>query len=62
MYEKAKNEPVLFPIKHAIVKPQSIDVYNKDTKPRIKQSKMEEEIEEYLDDTYTLTKEINKNK
>ena len=61
IYERAKNEPVLFPIKESIKKPQSLDLYNKDVKPRNMQSKIEEKIEEYLDDTYTLTKQIGKN-
>ena len=62
IYERAKNEPILFPIKQAIKKPQGLEVYNKNKKKRNMQSKLEEQIEEYLDDTYSLTKEINKNK
>ena len=59
IYEKAKKEPVLFPIKQYIVKPQSITIYQKENEKRKEQSKIEKNIEEYLDDTYTLTKEIN---
>ena len=51
---------ILFPIKHLIVKPQSLEIYQEIKGARKLQSKLEEEIEEYLDDTYTLTKEINK--
>ncbi len=62
IYEKAKNEPILFPIRQYIVKPQSMDIYVKNKKPRNMQSKVEREIEKYLEDTYSLTKEINKKK
>ena len=59
VYEKAKGEPILFPIRDQIKKPQSIDIYDKNKKSRTMQSKIEKQIEEYLDDTYLLTKEIN---
>ena len=59
VYEKAKGEPILFPIRDQIRKPQSIDIYDKNKKSRNMQSKIEKQIEEYLDDTYLLTKEIN---
>ena len=61
IYKRAINEPILFPIKQNITKPQSIEIYDKNKKTRKTQSKIEKDIETYLDDTYFLTKEINKN-
>ena len=52
-YEIIKNEPIIFPIKHLIIKPE------KETKNEYKDSKEELEIEKYLNDTYNLTKILN---
>ncbi len=55
-YTIAKEEPMLFPIKQFIEKPE-ITVESKEEK---KDSKKEEMIEEYLNDTYNLTRILNK--
>lgn len=52
-YEKIQNEPILFSIKQAIVKPQN------EVKPEYTETEQEIEIEEYLNDTYNLTKVLN---
>ena len=55
-YKIAKEEPILFSIKQHIKKPETSakgQTINKD-------SKQEEMIEEYLNDTYNLTKILNK--
>lgn len=52
-YEIIKNEPVLFPIKQAIEKPKNT------TKPEYKETEQEKEIDEYLRDTYNLTRLLN---
>ena len=55
-YEIAKKEPTLFPIKKMIEKPIN------ETTPEYKENEQEIEIEEYLNDTYNLTKVLNKQK
>lgn len=55
-YELAKKEPTLFPIKKMIEKTIN------ETTPEYKESEQEIEIEEYLNDTYNLTKILNKQK
>lgn len=55
-YEKIQNEPTLFPIKQSIEKPQE------QTKIEYEESKQEKEIDEYLNDTYNLTKILNRKK
>lgn len=54
-YKVAKEEPILFPIKQYIKKPKQITEGN--TKEETEKEKM---IEEYLNDTYNLTKILNK--
>lgn len=54
-YEIAKEEPILFPIKQYIKKPEQIV----ETKKQ-EETKKEKMIEEYLNDTYNLTKILNK--
>ena len=54
-YEIAKEEPILFPIKQFIKKPKQIV----ETKKQ-EETKKERMIEEYLNDTYNLTKILNK--
>lgn len=55
-YEIAKKEPTLFPIKKMIEKPIN------EATPEYKENEQEIEIEEYLNDTYNLTKILNKQK
>ena len=56
-YDIAKEEPMLFPIKQFIEKPEQT------TKQKeYKESKKEEMIENYLNDTYNLTKIMNMQK
>lgn len=55
-YTIAKEEPMLFPIKQFIKKPETSVEGRKENKD----SKQEEMIEEYLNDTYNLTKILNK--
>ena len=55
-YEIAKKEPTLFPIKKMIEKP-TVEV-----EPEYEETEQELEIEEYLNDTYNLTKVLNKQK
>lgn len=52
-YELIQNEPILFSIKHAILKPQN------EIKPEYEETEQEIEIEAYLNDTYNLTKVLN---
>ena len=54
-YKIAKEEPILFPIKQFIKKPEKIV----ETKIQ-EENKKEKMIEEYLNDTYNLTKILNK--
>lgn len=54
-YKIAKEEPILFPIKQYIKKPEQ----NVETKKQ-EETKKEKMIEEYLNDTYNLTKILNK--
>ena len=54
-YEIAKEEPILFPIKQFIKKPEQIIEAKKQ-----EETKKEKMIEEYLNDTYNLTKILNK--
>lgn len=56
-YEIAREEPMLFSIKQFIEKPKTIV----ETKKQ-EESKTEKMIEEYLNDTYNLTKILNKQK
>ena len=53
-YNKAQTEPIFFPVKAQINKP------TQDIKSEYSESKEELEIEEYLNDTYNLTKTLNK--
>ena len=53
-YNKAQNEPIFFPIKAQINKAEQ------ETKSEYKESQEELEIEEYLNNTYNLTKILNK--
>ena len=55
-YEVARKEPILFPIKQYIVKPQN------EVKNEYEETKQEKEIEAYLKDTYNLTKILNRQK
>ena len=55
-YELSQKEPVLFPIKQLIVKPQN------EIKPEYEETEEEKEIEAYLNDTYNLTKILNSQK
>lgn len=52
-FEIIKKEPIVFPIKHLIIKPE------KETKMEYTETKEEQELEEYLNDTYNLTKILN---
>ncbi len=54
-YTIAKEEPILFPIKQYIKKPEQIV----ETKKQ-EETKKEKMVEEYLNDTYNLTKVLNK--
>ena len=54
-YKIAKEEPILFPIKQFIKKPEQIVEIKKQ-----EETKKEKMIEEYLNDTYNLTKILNK--
>lgn len=54
-YKIAKEEPMLLPIKQFIKKPEQ----TVETKPK-EETKKEKMIEEYLNDTYNLTKILNK--
>lgn len=54
-YKIAKEEPILFPIKQYIKKPE----LKVETKKQ-EENKKEKMIEEYLNDTYNLTKILNK--
>ena len=54
-YEIAKEEPMLFSIKQYIKKPETIVEIKKQ-----EESKTEKMIDEYLNDTYNLTKILNK--
>lgn len=52
LYEKTKNEPILFCLKNQIIKKE-------ETKNENPLSKKEIEIEEYLNNTYNITKKLN---
>lgn len=56
-YEIAKKEPTLFPIKNMIEKP-----IKESEQEEFTENQQELEIEEYLNDTYNLTKVLNKQK
>lgn len=56
VYDIIQNEPVLFSVKHLISKPQE------KIKAEYSETEQELEIEEYLNDTYTLTKMLNSKK
>lgn len=56
-YDIAKEEPILFPIKQFIKKPEQNIEAKKD-----EESKKEKMIEDYLNDTYNLTKILNEQK
>lgn len=51
-YKMAKEEPTFLPIKEKIEAPKE--------EKEIKESRREKEISDYLDDTYNLTKHLNK--
>lgn len=53
-YEISQKEPILFPIKKMIEKPQN------EIKSEYEETEQEKEIEAYLNDTYNLTKILNK--
>ena len=53
-YKIATEEPIFLPIKQMIIKPEE------ENYPEIKESDKEKEISDYLDDTYNLTKYLNK--
>lgn len=55
-YKISQNEPILFPIKQLIEKPQN------ETKTEYNETEEEKEIEAYLNDTYNLTKVLNAQK
>lgn len=55
-YEVIKNEPIIYPIKHLIIKPE------KETTSEYTETEQEKEIEAYLNDTYNLTKILNSKK
>lgn len=55
-YEKVQNEPTLFPIKQSIEKPET------QNKIEYEETEKEKEIDEYLNDTYNLTKILNRQK
>lgn len=52
-YETIQNEPIIYSIKHLINKPEN------ETEIQYKETKQEIEIEEYLNNTYNLTKILN---
>lgn len=54
-YEIAQDEPILFPIKQYIKKPEKIVETKKQEEPKV-----EKMIEEHLNNTYSLTKNLNK--
>lgn len=56
LYETIIREPIIFPIKHLILKPET------ETKIEYQETAQEIEIEEYLNDTYNLTKVLNSKK
>ena len=53
LYEKTKNEPILFCLKNQIIKPKE------EIKNEFELSEKEKVIEEYLNNTYNLTKNLN---
>lgn len=53
-YKIAQDEPILFPIKNALNKPA------KENHVEYNESEKEKDVEEYLKDTYNLTKILNK--
>ena len=53
-YKIATEEPIFLPIKQMIIKPEE------ENYPEVKESDKEKEISDYLDDTYNLTKYLNK--
>ncbi len=55
-YKIMQNEPIFFIIKQSIKKPEN------ENKPEKKETKDELELEEYLNDTYNLTKILNSQK
>lgn len=55
-YEIARKEPILFPIRDFIEKPDG------KTQMEFNETEQELEIEEYLNDTYNLTKALNRRK
>ena len=55
-YEVIQNEPIIYPIKHLIIKPEE------ETKTEYTETEQEKEIEAYLNDTYNLTKILNSKK
>jgi len=55
-YEEIIKEPIIYPIKNLIIKPEE------ETKIEYTETEQEKEIEEYLNDTYNLTKILNEKK
>jgi len=55
-YEEIIKEPIIYPIKNLIIKPEE------ETKIEYTETEQEKEIEEYLNDTYNLTKILNNKK
>lgn len=55
-YDIIQNEPIIFPIKHLILKPEN------EVTAEYTETEQEKEIEEYLNDTYNLTKILNRKK
>lgn len=55
-YDIVQNEPIIYPIRNLITKPEG------EIKPEHTETKQELEIEEYLNDTYNLTKILNSKK
>jgi len=52
-YELVKEEPVFFPIKQLIIKP------NEENFKKVEETEREKQISEYLDNTYDLTRILN---
>ena len=55
-YDVIQKEPIIFPVKHLIAKPEN------EATVEYTETDEEKEIEEYLNDTYNLTKILNRKK
>lgn len=55
IYEEIQKEPVLIPIRKTITKP------NESTKNKYEETELEKNVEQYLDNTYNLTKKLDDN-